>query len=98
MNDAAVGEAFLTDGVLHHLVVTMGVNADGVISLHGECHCQVQDAFHLPVGGYAMNGGIRAVVLPCTFIDDIVCWVVAASEHKGCYNRITFLNHIAVAA
>ena len=49
MNDAAVCEAFLTDGVLHHLVVAMGVDADRVISLQGECHCQAQDAFTCPL-------------------------------------------------
>ena len=31
MDDAAIGETFLGDGISHHLVVAMGVDADIVV-------------------------------------------------------------------
>lgn len=86
MNDAAILETFLADGILHYLIVSVRINADAMVVLQSILHGKVHDAFHFTVAGYAVDGGIGKVVQPCSVINDVICRVVAASKHKGGYN------------
>lgn len=97
MDDTAVLEACLKDGVLHHEIVAMGVYADGTVVLQSVLQHLPEDAFDLSAAGYAVDGGIGGIVQPGSVVDDIVGRVYTAPQDEGGHDMIVLDADIAVA-
>lgn len=87
---AAAFEAFFAKNVVHYGVVAMGVNADVATLFKGKLYGEVHDAFRLAVAGYAVYGGIRAIIEPLPIVYGIVGGVDAKAQHKSGYYLSVF--------
>ena len=72
MDNSAVAEAITVDGILHWLVVSVGINAQTVYFVMTEIKAGSGNAFDLTVGGNPVNRAVRPVGVPGTIFDDSV--------------------------
>ena len=70
MDNSAVAEAITVDGILHWLVVSVGINAQTVYFVMTEIKAGSGNAFGLTVGGNPVNCAVRLIGVPGTIFND----------------------------
>ena len=70
MDNSAVAEAITVDGILHWLVVSVGINAQTVYFVMTEIKAGSGNAFDLTVGGNPVNCAVRLIGVPGTIFND----------------------------
>lgn len=91
MDNSAVAEAITVDGILHWLVVSVGINAQTVYFVMTEIKAGSGNAFDLTVGGNPVNCAVRLIGVPGTIFNDGIIRFSSYNESKTAHN---FLRRI----
>lgn len=91
MDNSAVAETITVDGILHWLVVSVGINAQTVYFVMTEIKAGLGDAFDLAVGGNPVNRAVRLIGVPGTIFNDGIIRFSSYNEGKTAHN---FLRRI----
>lgn len=66
--------------------------------LQGIFHGLAKHPPYLAVTGYAMDGGVGVIVLPCAVIDDFIGRIISTTKDEGCHDIAVVLADVTVAA
>ena len=100
MDNSAVAEAITADGILHWLVVSVGINAQTVYFAMTEIKAGTGDSFGLAVGGNPVNRAVRLIGVPGTIFNDGIIRFSSYNEGKTAHNflrRILWRTDIIIA-
>ena len=100
MDNSAVAETITVDGILHWLVVSVGINAQTVYFVMTEIKAGLGDAFDLAVGGNPVNRAVRLIGVPGTIFNDGIIRFSSYNEGKTAHNflrRILWRTDIIIA-
>ena len=86
MDNSAVAETITVDGILHWLVVSVGINAQTVYFVMTEIKAGLGDAFDLAVGGNPVNRAVRLIGVPGTIFNDGIIRFSSYNEGKTAHN------------
>ena len=81
MDNSAVAETITVDGILHWLVVSVGINTQTVYFAMTEIKAGSGNAFDLTVGGNPVNCAVRLIGVPGTIFND---GIIRFSSYNEC--------------
>ena len=91
MDNSAVAEAITADGILHWLVVSVGINAQTVYFVMTEIKAGSGNAFDLTVGGNPVNCAVRLIGVPGTIFNDGIIRFSSYNVSKTAHNFVRFI-------
>ena len=86
MDDATVVESIAADGILHWLVVSVGINAQTVYFVMTEIKAGSGNAFDLTVGGNPVNCAVRLIGMPDAIFNNGIIWFSSYNKSKTAHN------------